>query len=126
MFKSITGYQERDTCMALVFLLLLIWFFYRQAALVYASMALLLLGMIWPAAMRPLAFVWYGLAMLMGKVVSSILLGIVWLVLVVPVGLARRFMGKDSLRLKQWRDGSPSAFVVRDHVYEAADMKNPY
>lgn len=126
MFKSITGYQERDSCLALVFLLLLVWFFHRRVELVYAAMAALLLGMIWPGAMKPFAFCWYGLAALLGKIMSNVLLSVVWLLLVLPVGLFRRLLGRDSLRLKQWHDGGKSCFVIRDHTYDAGDLKNPY
>lgn len=126
MFKSITGYQERDSCLALTFLLLVIWCFFRHNAIIYAAMAVLLAGMIWPGLMKPFAFAWYGLAMLLGKVTSSILLTVVWVCMVLPVGLARRLMGRDALGLKKWRNGSESCFVTRDHVYTSDDLKNPY
>ncbi len=126
MFKSITGAQERDACLALAFLLLLVWFFCRNAGFIYAAMAAILLGMIWPASMRPFACLWFGLAKVMGGFMSSVLLAIVWLALVLPVGLARRAMGRDALGLRQWRSGRGSCFVVRDHAYTADDLKNPY
>lgn len=126
MFKSITPLQERDSCLALVFLLLLVWFFWRRTELVYAAMAALLLGMIWPGAYKPFARAWYGLAMALGKVTSSILLSAVWLAMVLPVGFIRRMMGKDALRLREYRKGQESCFVKRDHTYKAADLINPY
>lgn len=52
-WKNITKVQQRDTCLALTFLLLLIWLFTKQTAFVYAAMGLLLLGMLIPAAMSP-------------------------------------------------------------------------
>lgn len=93
---------------------------------VYAAMAVMLLGMIWPAAMRPFAFLWFALAKVLGGAMSSVLLAIVWASLVLPVGLIRRALGRDSLHLKQWRNGSASCFVSRDHTYTANDLKNPY
>lgn len=126
MFKSITPLQERDSCLALVFLLLIVWFFCRRTELVYAAMAVLLLGMIWPRAFKPFACAWYGLAAALGKVTSSILLSAVWLVMVLPMGLVRRMMGKDALRLREYRRDRQSCFVKRDHVYKADDLINPY
>lgn len=126
MFASITGTQERDACLALTFLLLLIWFFCRMTGLVYAAMAVLLLGMIWPASMRPFAFFWFGLSKVMGGAMSGVLLGVVWAVLVLPVGLVRRAMGRDALGLRKWRNGADTCFEIRDHAYTAADLKNPY
>lgn len=126
MLENITGIQQRDTCLAVSFLLLLVWLFTKYIAFIYAAMLLMLLGMLCPAAMRPLARLWFGLAQALGHVMSSVLLSIVWAILVVPVGLARRVMGRDSLRLKQWRDGTGTCFVERSHTYTASDLKNPY
>ena len=124
--SGITRMQERDTCLALTFLLLLIWFFTRHEEIIYAAMLFLLLGMIWSAAMRPLAFLWFGLSNVLGKVMSSVLLSAVYLIIVLPVAVLRRLMGKDALRLRQRRSGSDSCFIVREHIYTADDIEHPY
>lgn len=123
---NISKLQERDSCLALVFLILIFWLFWRVDWLVFAAMAALLLGMVWPSAMRPFAIFWFGLAHALGNVMSRVLLTVVWLALVVPVGLVRRMMGKDSMRLKEWRNGDGSVFVTRDHKYGSEDLQNPY
>ena len=46
--------------------------------------------------------------------------------LMLPVAVLRRLMGKDALRLRQWRSGSASCFIVREHLYTAEDIKHPY
>lgn len=126
MISQTNQIRDRDGGLALSFLFLVIWFFYRQPWLVYAGMATLLLTMIWPPFMRPFAWLWFGFGSVMGAVVSKILLAIVWLVMVVPVGLARRALGKDSLALKAWREKEKSCFATRDHLYTAEDLKHPY
>lgn len=126
MFKSITPIKERDACLALAFLLLLIWWATGWKGWAYFSMAALLLGMIWPGAMKPFAWAWFGLAALLGHVTSSILLGLVWFVLVLPMGLIRRMMGKDSMRLNQWRKNQDSCFADREHEYTRSDMEKPW
>lgn len=118
--------KDRDAGLALSFLLLLIWLALRSPWLVYAAMAVLLLTMIWPPLLRPFAYIWFGLAIVLGKVVSTVLLSVIWLVLVVPVGLFRRLMGKDPLLLKLWRKDSGTCFVTRDHTYTSEDLKHPY
>jgi len=124
--KKITQLECRDTCLALTFLLLLIWLFTKIAYLVYAAMLLLLIGMVIPVSMKPLAWAWFGLSHLLGQVMSRVLLGIVYLLLVLPVGLIRRLLGKDPLRLKLWKQNDASCFVERMHVFTAEDLKNPY
>ena len=123
---TITPLQDRDAGLALAFLLLLLWLFFKLDIFIYLAMAALLIAMIWAKAMRPFAIVWFGLAQVLGGVVSRILLAAVWLGMVVPVGLMRRLAGKDNLRLKQWRKGTDSVFVTRNHVYSADDLENPY
>ncbi|MCL2123456.1 MAG: SxtJ family membrane protein [Desulfovibrionaceae bacterium] len=124
--KKITPLQCRDTCLALTFLLLLIWFFTKNAYPVYAAMLLLLTGMVVPVAMKPPARFWFGLSHLIGQFMSRVLLCIVYLLLVLPMGLARRLLGKDALRLKLWKQSDASCFIERAHVFCAEDLKHPY
>ena len=124
--KNITPLQCRDTCLALSFLLLLIWFFAQKAYLIYATMLLLLIGMAIPIFMKPLAWAWFSLSHLIGQVMSRVLLGIVYLLLVLPMGLARRLLGKDSMRLTLWKQGGTSCFIERAHVFNAEDLKHPF
>ena len=124
--KKITPLQCRDTCLALTFLLLLIWLFVKSAYLVYAAMLLLLVGMVVPVSMKPLGWAWFGLSHLLGQVMSRVLLGIVYLLLVLPIGLIRKLIGKDAMRFKLWKQGDSSCFVERAHVFTAEDLKNPY
>jgi hypothetical protein len=124
--KKITPLQCRDSCLALTFLLLLIWLFTKNAYLVYAAMMLLLIGMVVPVSIKPLAWAWFGLSHLLGQVMSRVLFSLVYLLLVLPMGLIRRLFGKDSLRLKLWKQNNASCFVERPHVFSAEDLKNPY
>lgn len=126
MSKSITPLQERDTCLAVSFLLLLIWLFTHQPIWIYIAMCLMLPGMIWPRAFHPVAVVWFGIAKIMGHFMSAILLTIIWTVMVLPVGFIRRLAGRDALNLKQWHNGAASCFVKRDHTYTPEDLKHPY
>lgn len=126
MLKQITVLQERDSCLALAFLLLIIWCYTGQSLFAYITMAALFIGMICPKAMRPFAAVWYGFASLAGKVSSAILLSAVWFFLVTPVGIVRRVLRRDPLLFKQWKKGGQSCFITREHAYRANDLKHPY
>lgn len=118
--------KDRDAGLALSFLLLIIWLVMRSPGLVYAAMCVLLLTMIWPPFMRPFAWLWFGLSIVLGKVVSTILISLIWLIFVVPVGTIRRLSGKDPLILGSWRKNQESCFVTRNHTYTAEDLKHPY
>ena len=125
--RPITKEQSKDTGMAMVLLLLLFGvFFFKRDTLVNAAIVVLLINMIYPAVYRPVAIVWLGLSHLLGMVVSKIVLALVFFVVVTPVGLARKILGKDSLRLKGFKAGEESVMSVRNHTFVGRDIEKPY
>ncbi len=54
-----------------------------------------------PRTLTPLNRLWYGLGMLLGKIISPIVLGLMFFVLITPVSLITRLFGRDELRLKK-------------------------
>ncbi|MDR1685399.1 MAG: SxtJ family membrane protein [Desulfovibrio sp.] len=116
--------QQRDTALALIFLLQLIWFFTGETFLLYVLMAFTLFAMLFPKLLTVPARLWFGLAYHMSLVSSRIIFGLIYIVPVLPVALVRRVLGKDSLRLKAYGKGQGSAFIVREHRYTAQDLEN--
>jgi hypothetical protein len=92
--------QAKDTGMAMAFLCLLVWIFTGQAFWPKLAAILLIVDMIIPLVFYPLAIVWFGLAHVLGTVVSKILLSVIFFLVVLPVALIRRSMGYDSLKLR--------------------------
>lgn len=74
---------------------------------------LVLLGWLVPAALKPLNRAWFAFGMLLGRVVAPIAMGVVFFGVVMPIGLVRRLLGKDSLSLKT-RPEAASYWVERD------------
>lgn len=123
---SISRTQCRDTGMAMTLLCLIAAAATKRPVWIYASMAVLVTTMTAPVVMKPPARLWFGLSGLLGAVASRILLTVLFFVLVTPVGLVRRAMGRDPLRLRQWKDGGGSVFVARDHTYTPQDVEQPF
>ncbi len=76
--------------------LTLLFFAYREENwdfVVYSGI-LLLLSLIFPLIFYPLTYVWFGLTKVLGFVSSQILLTLLFFILLTPVGLFRRWMGK--------------------------------
>lgn len=92
----------------------------------WTAIVALVVDMVWPAAFTPFAVVWFGLSEVLGAVVSRILLTVLFFGVVTPIGLVRRALGGDPMRLRQWRRGRESVFTVRDHHYTPADIDRPY
>lgn len=124
--KNTTPLQWRDTALAFTLVLLLVGIFYPHEYWNYAAMGLLIFAMVFPRGMAPFARLWYGLSAALGHVVSTVLLCAIYLCLLVPVGLCRRLMGKDAMRLKGWKKDQSSVFIVKDHVYTSEDIVHPY
>lgn len=66
-----------------------------------------------PQLLSPLNRLWYGLGLLLGKIVSPVMLGIIFFVLITPISLITRLFGRDELKIKKrsvdsyWVDRSP-------------------
>jgi hypothetical protein len=123
---TITRDQSRDTGMAMVLLLLLALLKWGRNELLIAALIVHVVNMIVPQVFRPVAIAWFGLAHLLGAVASRVLMFVVFALVVTPIGLLRRALGKDSLRLRAFRSGPDSVMVVRNHTFTASDLEKPY
>jgi len=54
-----------------------------------------------PQLLTPLNRFWYALGMLLGKVISPIVLGAMFFVLITPIALITRLFGRDELKIKK-------------------------
>ncbi len=131
MFKEkMTLIQCRDTALAFAFLALLIWFFTEEVNFIYATMFILLWAMVWPSSWQWPARLWFGLSHVLGFFMSKVLLSLIYFLILMPVAMVRRMLGKDSMGLSKWQDHDAeqktSAFVVREHKFTKKDLENPY
>lgn len=124
--SRISPIQCRDTALALIFLALLLWLCTGRAYWTYTAAGVALFAMLWPSGMVWPARLWFGLAHVLGAVMSRVLLTCIYGAILLPVALVRRCLGKDALRLRAWKNGTASAFLVREHVFSDKDLQNPY
>lgn len=97
--RKITKDQSRDTGMAMVLLLLIVFISKKREGLLIGAIVMHVLNMTVPQFYRPIAVLWLGLSDLLGAVMSRVLLSIVFFAVVTPIGILRRLAGKDSLKL---------------------------
>ena len=109
-----------------VFALLAAWCWWRGKPafpyLLAAALPLLALGAAWPRSLKWLYIGWMSLALVLGLVASTILLTVIYYLVVTPVGLLARALGKDFLSRRIQRD-VPSYWIPRPrakqrHEYE--------
>jgi len=110
----------------MVLICLLVAYFGQRPGFVPAAIILLIINMVWPSFFYYPSKIWFGLAHLMGAVMSRVLLAVVFFGLVTPLGLLRRLGGADAMRMKQWKSGNDSVFKIRDHTYGPEDIEHPY
>ena len=59
------------------------------------------IALIAPQLLNPLNRLWYKLGLLLGKIVSPIVLGLIFFVLITPISLITRLFGRDELKMKK-------------------------
>ena len=124
--KSISKQQASDTGMAMVLIFLLIGFFTQNSTYYKLAIPVLIINMIFPMAFYFIAIIWFGLTHLLGTVVSKIILSIVYIVMVIPTGLFRKLIGKDSLQLTTFKKSKESVLKTRNYSFSLEDIKKPY
>jgi hypothetical protein len=120
--KELTGTGMAFT---LIFLLSLLYFPTSRLFLLLGIVTLVV-TMTVPKVLRPLAIVWFKFSHLLGNVMSRVVLGLVYLVIIVPMGLLVQTFRGDTLRLKAFKKNKESVFIERQHTYVASDLLHPY
>ena len=64
------------------------------------SIIFLLLGLINSKILNPLNKLWFKLGIFLGKIISPLIMGIIFFLVVTPIGLIMRLLKKDLLNLK--------------------------
>jgi len=118
--------KAKDTGMAAVLIFLLLGHILDKEILFSAAMVALIANMVWPGIYHYPAKAWFGLSHFLGTIVSKLLLGAVFFLIVVPVGLVRRAMGKDAMQLRNWKKAGRSVFRERNHLFRAEDLEKPF
>ena len=90
--------------------------------LLIVSIIFLLLGIINSRFLSPLNLLWFKFGMLLGRVVSPIVMGLVFFLVVTPTGLIMKILNKDLLRLK--KKNIKTYWIERPSI--KSDMKNQF
>jgi hypothetical protein len=84
------------------------WYFFASAILFF------IVTITFPSLLGPFNRVWFKFGLLLGQAVNPVILGLVFFLVVTPIGIVRRLLGKDSLHLKPkhnlksyWIDRNP-------------------
>ena len=64
------------------------------------SIIFLILGLLNSKILAPLNKIWFKFGILLGKIVSPLIMGIIFFLVVTPIGFIMRLLGKDVLNLR--------------------------
>jgi hypothetical protein len=97
----------------------------RLSALAIAAV-FLVLGLWRPSVLRPLNVGWFKLSLLLAKIVTPIVMGLLYVTTIIPTSLVLRMRGKDLLRFAP-QPGSNSYWIIRKLPGpEAGSMKRQF
>ena len=84
----------------------------------WPGIVLMALGVVLPRSLKFVYIGWMSVAFVLGFVISHIILGLFFYLVITPIGLLARISGKDFLSLKLDR-GAKSYWIPRDRVQKA-------
>src|SRR4029434_4475306 len=111
---------------AMVLLRLIFSITLKRNELVLNALVLQVIAMTVPRIFAPIAVIWLGLSHRLGAVMSRVVLTVIFFLVVTPIGLVRRLLGKDSLRLRAFKASDDSVLLSRNHIFSDADLERPY
>ena len=100
-----------------VFLIISLWPVANDNALriwsIFLAITFLILGLMNSKLLTPLNILWFKFGMFLGFVVAPIVMGIIFFLVVTPIGLLMNIMGKDLLN-KRYSKKKESYWIERD------------
>ena len=110
----------------IVFLIIAIWPVFYDGSLriwsILISLIFLILGALNSKILTPLNIIWFKFGIILGNIISPRVMGIVFFLVVTPIGLLLKLFGKDVLSLKK---NKLSTYWKEKSKYDSS-MKNQF
>ena len=87
-----------------------LWPYWLTGAAAFAAIAL-----VWAQLLNPLNRLWMRFGLLLQKIVTPVIIGLIYVCLFIPVGLVLKALGKDLLRTKKSADQA-TYWIERESV----------
>ena len=110
----------------IVFLIIALWPILKQNEIriwsLIISFIFFVLGLINSRLLTPLNKLWFKFGIFLGNIISPIVMGIVFFLVVTPTGLIMRFFRKDILKLK--KNSNDTYWINKDNTNSS--MRNQF
>ena len=111
---------------SIVFLVIAFWPMLNGNEINYWSLSIsivfLILGLINSKILTPLNKIWFKFGILLGNVVGPIVMGIIFFLIVTPISIIMKLLGKDLINLK--KNNNNSYWIEKNN--QKSKMKNQY
>lgn len=124
--NQITRKQIIDTGLVFALACIFIYIKWEFTPGLWISIGLLSVLLVFPILLFPVAYYWFSLARVLSWLSSRVVLIIIFFLVVSPVALVRKLMGKDSLRLQAFKKSNASAYFKKNRKFKNADLKYPF
>tara|TARA_B100001123_G_C15055473_1_gene925348 strand:+ start:112 stop:489 length:378 start_codon:yes stop_codon:yes gene_type:complete len=102
--KKISSNRSFGLVFFIVFLLIGIWPLFGEQSLriwsIVVSLIFLILGIFNSKLLTPLNLFWVKFGELLGRIIAPLVMGVVYFVIITPIGLFMRLIRKDLLKIK--------------------------
>ena len=106
--EKISSNRSFGILFCIVFALISVWPIIDGGSLrlwpIPISIIFLILGLVNSKLLGPLNFVWVKFGELLGRIVAPIVMAIIYFVIITPIGLVMRLVGKDLLNTKFFKE----------------------
>ena len=86
------------------------------------SLIFLILGLLNSSLLTPLNKIWFKFGILLGKIISPLVMGVIFFIVVTPIGILMKIFRKDLLNLKF--NNQKSYWIAKDEL--RSKMKNQF
>lgn len=126
LYTAATRKRCGEFGLAAVMITLLLALYFKKELYVLLALMLTLITMTVPVILNPFAVIWFGFSKGLGVISTFVMMALVFFLIVAPVGILRKLMGKDSLKIREFKKSRQSVMVNRDHLYSAEDFLNTF
>tara|TARA_B100001063_G_scaffold220404_1_gene225258 strand:+ start:1652 stop:2053 length:402 start_codon:yes stop_codon:yes gene_type:complete len=114
----------------IVFLIIAIWPLKNGDEIriipIIISQLFLFLGLLNSDLLKPLNFLWMKFGLFLGKILNPVIMGVIYFLTVVPIGLIFKLLNKDLLSIK--KDPKLKSYWIKKNLSEKnkSSMKNQF
>lgn len=123
-FGEIKKEQLKDFGIIVTIVFMILGIHFNINGFFIVALVIAFFTILFPFVFYPFTYVWFRLSKIMGKINSQIILAIIFFLVITPMGIFRRILGKDTLKLKDFKKGTDSVMSQRNHTYSPSDLEH--